>query len=72
MAVVTTFRARSGKGICVGFLPMPDGTFKTYRREGRKALVSILRQWKTECETMRKVIERVVRITHPDGGSFNP
>ena len=56
MATIIPFRSRKGPAFIVANLPMPDGTFRTYRlyRTGPGTFRALMRRWKSECENMLK------------------
>ena len=58
MASIIPFKSAKGPGFIVANLPMPDGTFRTYRlfRNGPGTFRAIMRRWKAECEFILKNI----------------
>ena len=58
MAQLITFTTKHGKGFQIKDLPMPDGTYRTYRLigQGRETLRKILKIWKFEYNIMLQQI----------------
>lgn len=48
MAQITEFGKKKNRGWCIGSLPMPDGSKRTYKEFGRNALAVILNRWQRE------------------------
>lgn len=53
MARITTFGKRKIRGVCIGSLPMPDGSKRAYKEYGRDALRVILLKWEEDKANMK-------------------
>lgn len=56
MATITQFGKKKNRGWCIGSLPMPDGTKRTYKEFGRHAFKVIIEKWKEEKAAMEKAM----------------
>lgn len=53
MATITPFGKKKYRGWCIGSLPMPDGTKRSYKEYGRNALKIILLKWEADRAKMK-------------------